>query len=145
MGLEKIIVMTEQQIDLVKKTWLIFQKIDPVLVGEVFYEKLFAGHPSFKRMFTTSKEIQSKKIVDMLDFIISRIDTIEDLSEDLGNLAARHTSYGVKPEYYQPVGMALLWTLQQGLGSAWNKETAEAWDACYRTISGIMINGSKGK
>ena len=137
--------MTERQIDLVKKSWMIFQKIDPVLVGEVFYEKLFTDHPSFRRMFTTSKEIQSKKIVDMLDFIVSRIDTIEELSEELGNLAFRHTSYGVKTEYYQPVGVALLWTLQQGLGSAWNKDTEEAWDACYHTVSTIMIDGSKGK
>jgi len=135
--------MQEQQIELVKKTWMVFQKIDPVLVGDVFYEKLFADHPSFRKMFTNSRDIQSKKVIDMLDFIVSRIDTIEELTKELRNLAARHTAYGVKPEYYRPVGIALLWMLQQGLGSDWSKETEDAWDACYRTISGIMIEENK--
>src|SRR5215213_5615375 len=104
--------MTEQQIQLVKKTWMIFQKVDPELMGEVFYDKLFADHPSFRRMFTTAKQIQSRKIIAMLDLIVSRIDAIEELSEELRNLAMRHVHYGVKPEYYQPVGIALLWMLQ---------------------------------
>jgi hemoglobin-like flavoprotein len=131
--------MTEQQIQLVKKTWMIFQKIDPVLVGEVFYDMLFTEYPSFKRMFATSKQTQSKKIIAMLNLIVAHIDSIEDLSEELRNLAVRHVYYGVKPEYYRPVGIALLWMLKQGLGNDWNEKVKEAWHACYQTIAAIMI------
>jgi hemoglobin-like flavoprotein len=137
--------MTEEQIRLVKKTWMIFQKVDPVLVGEVFYEKLFTDHPSFQRMFITPRQAQSKKIIVMLNLIVSRLDTLGYLKEELKDLAVRHVNYGVKPEYYRPVGIALLWMLQQGLGCDWNEEVGEAWDACYRTISGIMIEESKVK
>lgn len=131
--------MTERQIKLVKKTWRIFQKIDPVLVGEVFYEKLFTEHPSFRRLFTSPTHAQAKKLIAMLDVIISRIDRMDHLAEDLRKLAARHVHYGVKPEYYPPVGVALLWMLQQGLGESWNEETGQAWQACYDTIARIMI------
>ena len=134
--------MTQKQIQLVKKTWLIFQQIDPVLIGEVFYERLFAQHPSFKRMFTTSRQVQSKKIIAMLDVIIRKVDRMDELSEDLKNLAIRHVQYGVKTEYYQPVGTALLWMLKQGLGSDWNDEVGEAWQVCYDTIAGIMIRAT---
>ena len=137
--------MTELQTNLIRKTWATFQKIDPVLVGGVFYEKLFSDHPSYKRMFSKTNEIQSEKIVAMLNFIVSHIDTIEELSESLRNLAVRHLQYGVKPEYYGPVGVALLWMLQQGLGSDWNREVMEAWNACYSTVSGIMIEAGKEK
>jgi hypothetical protein len=40
--------MTEEQVALVKRTWRIFRDIDPVLVGDVFYSKLFVEHPSLK-------------------------------------------------------------------------------------------------
>jgi hemoglobin-like flavoprotein len=33
-----------------------------------------------------------------------------------GALAKRHVDYGVKAADYTPVGAALLWTLEQGLG-----------------------------
>lgn len=135
--------MNEQQMQLVKKSWMIFQRVDPVLMGEVFYEKLFSEHPSFRRLFTTSTQIQSKKLIAMLNFVISHIDNKAELSEELKKLGARHVNYGVKPEYYKPVGVALLWMLQQGLANDWNEEVNAAWKACYSTMSEIMIEASK--
>ena len=135
--------MNNQQIEMVKKTWMIFQKIDPVLVGEVFYDKLFSDNPSFRIMFKDSKQTQAKKIIAMLDMIVSRIDDVENISGQLKNLAARHISYGVKSEHYRSVGIALLWMLEQALGNDWNEEVRAAWHACYRTISEIMIEESK--
>ena len=37
------------------------------------------------------------------------------------------------------VGEALLWTLQRGLGSAWNDDLAGAWGAAYGVLSGFMV------
>ena len=131
--------MTQQQINVVRKTWSVFQKIDPVLIGEVFYEKLFTEHPFLRRLFTNSTQSQARKLIGMLDVIISRIDSLEDLNKDLQSLAVRHAHYGVKSEYYQPVGIALLWMLRQGLGEGWDDEVAAAWQACYDIIAGVMI------
>ena len=55
--------------------------------------------------------------------------------EDLGR---RHAGYGVKDAHYDSVGVALLWTLEQGLGSAWTAEAAAAWKEVYGLLSGIM-------
>jgi hemoglobin-like flavoprotein len=41
----------------------------------------------------------------------------------------KHVSYGVKPEHYAPVGVALLWTLERGLGTEWTPDLAAAWTA----------------
>jgi hypothetical protein len=37
-------------------------------------------------------------------------------------LGSRHRGYGVSTEHYAPVGAALLWTLEQGLGAAFTPD-----------------------
>ena len=44
-----------------------------------------------------------------------------------------------RQEGYTPVGVALLWTLQQGLGKAWTPDLAQAWGAAYALRSDYMI------
>jgi len=134
--------MTEEQIALVKKTWKIFREIDPVLIGDVFYSKLFIEMPQVKHLFKTSREIQSKKLIDMLSMIVGRLDRLEEVTTDIKQLAIRHVNYGVKVSHYRAVGVSLLWTLQQGLGADWNEEVQAAWEACYRLLSDTMIKAA---
>ncbi|MBC7886353.1 MAG: hemoglobin [Ferruginibacter sp.] len=135
--------MTEQQVSLVKNSWKIIQAIDPVLVGDVFYGKLFMTAPRLKHMFHLSTEEQSKKLVEMLSIIVGRLDRMSELTEDIRQLAIRHEGYGVKPEHYAVVGTALLWMLEQGLGKDWNKDVKGAWEKCYAVLSATMINTTR--
>jgi len=137
--------MTEEQIDLVKKTWKIFRDINPVLVGDVFYSRLFIEVPQVKQMFRISKEEQSMKFIDMINIIIGRLDRLDELTRDIEQLAIRHAGYGVKPSHFKPVGEALLWTLQQGLGKDWTEEIKEAWQTCYKMLSQTMITAMDKK
>jgi hemoglobin-like flavoprotein len=134
--------MTEDQVAIVKRTWKIFRDIDPVLVGDVFYSKLFVEYPSLKHLFKTTREVQSAKLVDMLSLIVGRLDRLDELTEDIRQLALRHVGYGVRAAHYKSVGIALLWTLQQGLGADWNDEVQGAWEACYKLLSDTMINAA---
>jgi len=134
--------MTKDQILLIKKTWSIFREIDPVLIGDVFYSKLFFDMPQLENLFRTPKEDQSKKLVDMLSVIIGRLDNLEELTEEIKQLATRHVQYGVKEQHYKAVGAALLWTLQQGLGRDWNEKVRLAWTVCFQILSDTMINAS---
>jgi len=134
--------MTKEQISLVKKTWGIFREIDPVLVGDVFYSKLFFDMPHLKSLFYSSKNEQAKKLVEMLSIIIGRLDNLEELTEDIKQLAIRHVKYGVKMSHYKAVGIALLWTLGQGLGRDWNEDVKDAWATCFRILSATMINAA---
>jgi len=132
--------MSADQINLVKRSWSVFRRIDPVLVGDVFYEKLFTDFPALRKMFRTSRMEQSVKLVDMLSVIVGRLHALDELTEDIRALAIRHTHYGVRPVHFQAVGLALLWTLEQGLGPDWNAATADAWQSCYNHLSATMIN-----
>ncbi|MGZ5940003.1 MAG: hemin receptor, partial [Rhizomicrobium sp.] len=46
--------------------------------------------------------------------------------------------------HYAPVGAALLWTLEKGLGAAWTPGLASAWTNAYATLSGFMIKEAYG-
>jgi len=134
--------MTKEQIILVKRSWSIFREIDPTVVGDVFYSKLFFDMPYLEKLFHTPKEEQSRKLIEMLSVIVGRLDNLEELTEEIKQLAIRHVQYGVKEQHYKAVGTALLWTLQQGLGRDWNEEIKEAWASCFHVLSTTMINAS---
>jgi len=131
--------LTEKEIALIRKNWSVLRKIDPVIVGDVFYTKLFYDNPELRKMFPCEIDEQYKKLIDMLTTIISRLEKIDILKGDIVDMAKRHVKYGVKPEHYNMVGKSLLWTLQKTLGNEWNDETRSAWINCYATLSGTMI------
>ena len=131
--------LTTKEIALVKKSWVSIRKIDPVIIADVFYTKLFHDNPELRKMFPKDIEQQYTKLIDMLNTIIARLEKLDDLKGDIVQMAKRHVNYGVKPEHYNMVGKALLWTLQKTLGADWNAELRTAWVNCYAVLSGTMI------
>jgi len=137
--------MTGEQIILVKKTWKIFRSIDSALVGDAFYSKLFNDTPALRKMFPRDMNAQYRKLMDMLSTVVARLDNLNELTDDITAMAQRHVGYGVRPAHYKLVGKALLWTLEQGLGSDWTEQVKAAWITCYTVLSDTMINASASK
>ncbi|MCB0534297.1 MAG: hemoglobin [Lewinellaceae bacterium] len=131
--------MTQKQITLVKSSWRLLRDLDQTQVGDLFYSKLFLDHPELRRMFPKEMSGQNQKLIATLHAMVTRLDDINHLQQELTDLAQRHVEYGVRPKHYQYVGAALLWTLESGLGDDWTPATAEAWTTCYQLISGTMI------
>lgn len=134
--------MTQKQIELVKSTWSVVAAMDHVVVGGLFYNRLFEIAPQVKSMFHNPISGQSKKLLAMVNYVIIKLDRLDDILGEVAKLAQRHTGYGVKPSHYAIVGEALLWTLEQGLGDKWNEETRDSWGACYTILSNAMIAAS---
>lgn len=134
--------LTLEQIQLVKSSWGPFRRIDPKLIGDVFYSKLFMEHPSLRRLFPKNMEEQYQKLLAMVNLIVGRLNQIDKLTDDISEMARRHVHYGVKAEHYTAVGNALFWTLEQGMGKDWVPEVQKAWTACYTILSDTMINAS---
>ncbi|MBE7172590.1 MAG: hemoglobin [Williamsia sp.] len=130
--------MTETQISLVKKTWKLLRSIDPILIGGVFYGKLFLDAPQLKALFRHPVEAQSGKLISMLSMIVSRLHCLDEITGDINRLAVGHIQYGVRDAHYTAVGNALLWTLEQGLGKDWDEQTKLAWTACFQTLANSM-------
>ena len=118
--------MTQKQIDLVKSTWALVSTIDPLVVGGLFYNRLFEIEPEVKSLFRESIAERSKTLMATFAYIVAKLDKLDDIINEVRKLAQRHTSYGVKPEHYVVAGDILIWTLEQGLGENWNQEVKEA-------------------
>lgn len=134
--------MTTEQINLIKRSWLIFRGIDPLLAGDLFYTRLFASNPSLRKMFPEDMKGQYVKLVDTLTVVVSRLESLETLTEEINAMAQRHVEYGVKPEHYNQVGTALLWTLEKTLGIEYSNEIKDAWLLAYTTLSETMIKAA---
>ena len=135
--------MTPYQIKLVKSSWAIVGKIDPVTVGGLFYNRVFEIAPEARNMFHKPIEEQSRKLLVTLSFIISKLDRLDEIVSEVVKLAKRHINYGVKPAHYAIVGEALLWTLEKGLTEQWNDELKQAWTDCYTILSNAMIEAAE--
>lgn len=57
-------------------------------------------------------------------------------------MGRRHVGYGVAPADYETVGQALLWTLEQGLGTAWNETLEDSWSEAYSLLEDTMIDAA---
>jgi hemoglobin-like flavoprotein len=134
--------MTTRQIELVKNSWNLVTPIAQE-AGELFYKLLFEAAPGVKHLFKSDTATQSKKLMTMITVVVSKLDSLETILDDIKKLAARHDQYGARPEHYAVVGETLIKTLKIGLGERWNTETEEAWVAAYTILSGAMIANQK--
>ena len=58
------------------------------------------------------------------------------------NLGSRLVGYGVQTQHDQTVGVALLWTLEQGLGDTFTPEVRDAWASADGLLSDAMQLGA---
>lgn len=138
-----IVISTEDQ-NRVKSSWRILRVMNPAIVGEAFYTKLFTDYPELKRMFPKDMTEQYIKLMDMLSSMVIKLNNPEGFYTEVVAMGMRHAGYGVQPHHYDVVGAALLWTLEKGLGADWNIEIREAWSRLYGKVSAIMIEARKG-
>jgi hemoglobin-like flavoprotein len=110
----------------------------------IFYQRLFETDPSTRALFNTTDMVQQrKKLVQILSVVVSSLDNLGALGRMVEDLGRRRARYGVKDAHYDSVGVALLWTLEQGLGAAWTPEAAVAWKEVYGLLSSIMRNAQQ--
>ena len=129
--------MTPEQVTLVQESWA---KVTPIAetASELFYGRLFETAPEVKPYFKGDMKEQGKKLMIMISTAVNALNNVEAVVPAIQELGKRHVSYGVKPEDYDSVGAALLWTLEQGLGDDFTPETKAAWASVYGLVATTM-------
>lgn len=117
-----------------------FEKVLPIAdtAAALFYARLFELDPALKRLFKGDMHEQGRKLMSAIQLVVAGLDRLDHIVPAVQHLGRRHADYGVKPEHYQTVATALLWTLEQGLGEAFTPETKEAWIAAYTLLAETM-------
>jgi len=136
--------MTPDQIKAIQES---FAKVTPISeqAAELFYGRLFEIAPSVKPLFRGDMKEQGRKLMATLAVVVNGLSNLETILPTASALAKRHVGYGVKPADYVPVGEALLWTLERGLGEQWTPQLAAGWAAAYSTLSKFMIGEAYGR
>jgi nitric oxide dioxygenase len=136
--------LTTQQKTLVQDSWKLVQPIADEAAA-LFYGKLFELDPELRPLFKGDIRQQGAKLMKTIGMAVASLNDFARLEPVVQALGQRHGGYGVKPAHYPVVGEALLWTLEQGLGSAATPPVLEAWAAVYAALSSIMIAASEVK
>jgi hemoglobin-like flavoprotein len=133
--------MNSREITLVQET---FEKVRPQAndVARLFYSKLFELDPSLRPLFRPDLTEQGAKLMQVLGIAVAGLRNLDALLPVVEELGRRHTRYGVKEEHYETVGVALMQTLQAGLGESFTPEVAGAWQRVYAALSTTMIEAA---
>lgn len=134
--------LTAKQKMLVRSTYAQVEEIADT-AAELFYVRLFAIDPSVGPLFAgTDMKNQGKKLMHMIGSAVRGLDRLDEVMPHVQAMGRRHLAYGVTKEQYTTVGEALLWTLEQGLGSAFTPEVKEAWAAVYTVLAKTAIDAA---
>jgi hemoglobin-like flavoprotein len=136
--------MTPDQIKAIQES---FAKVAPISeqAAALFYDRLFEIAPSVKSLFRGDMPEQGRKLMATLAVVVNGLGNLESILPAASLLAKRHVGYGVAAADYAPVGEALLWTLERGLGAQWTPELASAWTTAYGLLSEFMIGEAYGR
>jgi len=130
--------VTPEQIELVQTS---FAEVEPIAeqAAGLFYGRVFEIAPEARALFKADLDDQGRKLMQTLGAVVRGLDDLPSIVPVAEALAIRHVDYGVEAAHYEPVGDALLWTLEQGLGEAFTLDVADAWAAAYGLLSSTMI------
>jgi hemoglobin-like flavoprotein len=130
--------MTPQQVAQVQAS---FAQVAPIAdqAAALFYGRLFEIAPEVRSLFRGDMDVQGRKLTTAIATVVDSLGEIDVVAPAISDLAKRHVAYGVRPEHYERVGAALLWTLEQGLGDDFTPAVGAAWAAAYAALSQLMI------
>ncbi|KDO20921.1 hypothetical protein SPRG_14152 [Saprolegnia parasitica CBS 223.65] len=101
---------------------------------DVFFTNLYTIDPATRPVFRNSMHVQSKALVNIVG-AIRHILHSADATNNIAALALRHIQYGVKLEFFDSLGLAMIETLRSLGGSFWSDDVGDAW----RTVIAYII------
>ena len=132
--------MTPTECRLVRQTFPLLQEYS-VSLALLFYGRLFELDPGAHKLFHNDLALQSKKLLDMLASVVESLDNFQSLLPSLAELGRKHAGFGVRPEQYETLTTALLWTFAQALGPDFDNATQDAWRHALEAVSRAMKAG----
>jgi hemoglobin-like flavoprotein len=133
--------MTPQQRRLVQTSFeAIRDEAGPL--GLLFYGKLFELDPSARRLFHVDLDVQVRKLMGTLDWVVKSLDEFDAMKARLAELGRQHAGYGVRFEQYDTLVVALLWSIAQALGPGFDRDTRNAWKAALDAVGAAMKEGA---
>ncbi|HVJ14843.1 MAG TPA: globin domain-containing protein [Polyangiaceae bacterium] len=110
----------------------------------LFYEILFRDHPAAQALFkrntlNAQRTMLSKTLIAAVD----HIDNEAWLTEHLSPLGQQHVEWGVTPEMYGWMGVALRQSLAEVCDEQWTPDHDQAWSEAFELIVKAVRSGER--
>ena len=132
--------MTTEEIELLRDSWtiLLAHRED---AGDIFYKTLFDLNPEVRGLFKTDLKTQNQKLMSSITLIVTKLNKLDNIREEVKFLAKRHVNYKVKPEYFDAFGVAFIKMLATTFEkfNEWTPAMETAWTKVYQVVSEAMI------
>jgi nitric oxide dioxygenase len=132
--------MTPDQVNLVELSFVKVKLISEQ-ASALFYDRLFETKPELRPLFKGDMKEQGRLLMVTLATAVALLKRPIELEKAVEDLGVRHARYNVQTEHFEPVGEALIWTLEKGLGPEFTPEVKAAWIAMYGIVSMTMMRG----
>lgn len=135
--------------ELVCSSFPMVERVAP-RAGTMFYGRLFATAPEVLPQFRrdlSQPNFQPAAEHRFMQLVLFVRSTAEHAGlpgsaghdETVGKLAQRHVGYTTRAPHYAPLGRALLWTLDECLGTDFTPAMRAAWSDTYDVLVASMI------
>ncbi|MEM0922025.1 MAG: globin domain-containing protein [Pseudomonadota bacterium] len=130
--------MTPDQVRLVQSS---FSTIQPIkkMAAELFYARLFQIAPELEALFKGDPKEQGEKLMHALAVAVQALEERDPTPLIADDFASQDVTFGETPAMCRPVGAALIWTLERGLGEAFTPEIRAAWEAACDMLAPAMV------
>ncbi len=143
--------MTPAQIRLLQKNFILIEPLKAE-IRQSFHRKLFELAPETRAFFTSDLEQQWHNLMFVFEKLVSdelpsmlTVPVTDSGSKEVSlpgivELAHHYAESGAGPEHFSPAKTALLWSLEQHLGEAYDGETADTWAVAFDVIAASVIS-----
>ncbi|MGV9414235.1 FAD-binding oxidoreductase [Nocardia sp. NPDC003693] len=115
----------------------------PERLISAFYGHLFAEIPGLRELFPSAMDMQPKRLMTAIQFVLDNLEDWDRAQRFLEQLARDHRKYGVEAAHYDMAGRALLAAFRSYNGTGyWSRELEQGWQDITILISASMAIGA---
>jgi hemoglobin-like flavoprotein len=93
----------------------------PAAFAAQFYANMFAMRPELERLFVNGTDAQGAMPSHMLRSVVSCLGSRKHVTMGLHTMGPKHVAYGVKPEHYVTFKAAMMKTINDVVGTGFNR------------------------
>lgn len=115
-----------------------FGKVCDTNCWELLYKKLFELDKEIPALFKGDMKDQQHRIMTMMKIVVEGLNHPEIIIPAIQKMGLRHVEYGVYDKYYLTFKSALIYALEQTLGTDFTPNVKKSWEKFYDLLASTM-------